>query len=144
MSDLLVKPGQWNSFSSSAVESFLAAMSILLGLTPKRKAFIEQIHQDIHGHYKPDEYYIQSLQNLGRWPLSMQLQYVMKECNDIQKKQFPPNCVKAIFPILFSHRIQPDFLHPMPDNYSQRLHIRCLRIFSLLVLLQCLCYIIRN
>mgnify|MGYP000278013127 FL=1 len=88
MSDLLVKPGQWNSFSSSAVESFLAAMSILLGLTPKRKAFIEQIHQDIHGHYKPDEYYIQSLQNLGRWPLSMQLQYVMKECNDIQKKQF--------------------------------------------------------
>ena len=88
MSDLLVKPGQWNSFSSSAVESFLAAMSILLGLTPKRKAFIEQIHQDIHGHYKPDEYYIQSLQNLGRWPLSMQLEYVMKECNDIQKKQF--------------------------------------------------------
>lgn len=87
MSDLLVKPGQWNSFSSSAVESFLAAMSILLGLTPKREAFIEQIHQDIHGHYKPDEYYIQSLQNLGRWPLSMQLQYVMKECNDIQKKQ---------------------------------------------------------
>lgn len=87
MSDLLVKPGQWNSFSSSVVESFLAAMSILLGLTPKRKAFIEQIHQDIHGHYKPDEYYIQSLQNLGRWPLSMQLQYVMKECNDIQKKQ---------------------------------------------------------
>ena len=44
MSDLLVKPGQWNSFSSSAVESFLAAMSILLGLTPKRKAFIEQIN----------------------------------------------------------------------------------------------------
>lgn len=74
-------------FSSSAVESFLAAMSIFLGLTPKRKAFIEQIHQDIHGHYKPDEYYIQSLQNLGRWSLSMQLQYVMKECNDIQKKQ---------------------------------------------------------
>ena len=59
-------------------------------------------------------------------------------------QEMHPNCVKAIFPILFSHRIQPDFLHPMPDNYSQRLHIRCLIIFSLLVLLQCLCYIIRN
>lgn len=87
MSELLVKAGQWNSFSSSAVESFLAAMSILLGLTPKRKAFIEQIHQDIHGHYKPDEYYFKSLQDLGRWTPTMQLQYVMKECTDVQKKQ---------------------------------------------------------
>ena len=87
MNELLIKSGQWNSFSSSAVESFLTAMSILLGLTPKRKAFLTKIHQDIHGYYEPDEYYFKSLQNLGRWPISMQLRYVMEECSDIQKRQ---------------------------------------------------------
>ena len=43
----------------------------------------------------------------------------------VKKSKACNSCsLKAIFPILFSHRIQPDFLPPMQDNYSQRLHIR--------------------
>lgn len=87
MSNLIVQPGQWTSFSSAAVESFLASMAILLGLTEKRKKFIEQVHKDVHGFYTPDEYYHKSLQIFGKWPPTMQLKNCMKECNDQQKKQ---------------------------------------------------------
>lgn len=87
MSNLIVQPGQWSSISSAAVESFLASMAMLLGLTEKRKKFIEQIHRDVHGPYTPDEYYHKSLQIVGKWSATMQLQNCMKECNDKQKKQ---------------------------------------------------------
>ena len=87
MSELIVQPGYWNWLTSSNVESFLAAVSILLGLTQKRKNFLEQVHKDIHGRYQPDEYYRANLKNMGRLPPHMVLQRIMKYCNTDQKKQ---------------------------------------------------------
>lgn len=87
MSELIIKAGQWDSFSSSAVESFLASIAILLGLTEKKKKFIEQIYKDIHGPYQPDHFYYDSLKIIGKWPPNMQLQNCIENCNDTQKKQ---------------------------------------------------------
>lgn len=88
MSELIVRAGQWNSFSSSAVESFLASASIFMGLTQKRNDFLKQIHEDIHGSYQLDKYYLESRKILGSLPPHVVLQkMVMRDCNANQKKQ---------------------------------------------------------
>lgn len=87
MSNLLVQPGHWTSCNSACVESFLAAITILLGLTEKRKQFLQQIHKDVHGSYTPDHFYYDFLKIFGKWPPHMQLQNCIKECNEMQKKQ---------------------------------------------------------
>ena len=90
MSELIVQPGSWNSFNSSEVESFLAAVSIFLGLTQKRIDFLKQVHQDIHGRYTPDKdkYYQDNLRLVGTLPPHTVLQeMIMKNCNAGQKKQ---------------------------------------------------------
>jgi len=87
MSNLLVQPGQWTSFSSAAVESFLASMAILLGLTEKRKKFLQEVYKNIHGFYTPDNFYHESMKIVSKWPPNMQLQNCMKECTNLQKKQ---------------------------------------------------------
>lgn len=87
MSNLLVRPGQWNSIDSSEVESFLTQVAIMIGLTEKRKNFLFKIHEDIHGSYTPDEFFTKSCENLGRLMAPQVLQFIMKDCNDIKKKQ---------------------------------------------------------
>jgi hypothetical protein len=88
MSELIIQQGHWPGVIAGEIEGFLASVGILIGLTQKRKDFLEQVHNDIHGSYKPDEFYQKSLENCGAVPPSIVLKLmIMKHCQPDQKKQ---------------------------------------------------------
>lgn len=87
MSELLVKPGSWTSFTASEAEAFLASVSRPLGFTPEHQAFLKKVHEDIHGWYTPDKFYSQSLSTLIKWMPNMILNEIKKDCDDAHKKQ---------------------------------------------------------
>lgn len=87
MTKLLVQPGCWNSFNSSAVESLLLSTAVILGYTQKRKDFLKQVYSNIHGSYTPDNFYHEHHQIIADWPLTMKLRNCMKFCDETQKKQ---------------------------------------------------------
>lgn len=90
MSELLVQPGHWNSIVAGEVESFLCSVCILIGLTPKRENFVNQVHDNIHGPFNPykDENYRKTIENCGALPPKIVLGLmIMKHCNSDQKKQ---------------------------------------------------------
>lgn len=88
MSELIVQPGYWAGVVAGEIEGFLAAVSIMIGLTQKRVDFLTQVHKDIHGPYGPDEYYQKSLNNCGAMPPHIVLDLLIKKhCRPDQKKQ---------------------------------------------------------
>lgn len=87
MSELIVKPGNWNSFNSSATEAFLATVSRVIGFTPEQQAFLKRVHDDIHGGYTPDKYYKLSMSCLINFFPTMILAQIKKECDADHKKQ---------------------------------------------------------
>lgn len=87
MSELIVEPGHWSGGSAGEVECLLGYVGIMLGLTQKRKDFLEQIHKDIHGTYKPDEFWHSSVNNLRNAPPHMYLHLIKDYFNSDQKEQ---------------------------------------------------------
>lgn len=87
MSELIVKPGNWNSFNASETEAFLATVSRMLGFTPDQQAFLKRVHDNIHGDQTPDKYYSESLNTLISWIPTMILPQLKKHCDENQKKQ---------------------------------------------------------
>ncbi|WP_024997458.1 hypothetical protein [Bacteroides graminisolvens] len=87
MSELIVKPGSWNSFNSSETEAFLAAVSRVIGFTSEQQAFLKRVHDDIHRGYTPDQYYQQNLSILINWMPPMLLAEIKKDCDADHKKQ---------------------------------------------------------
>lgn len=87
MSELVVKPGSWNSINSSETEAFLATISRVIGFTPEQQAFLKRVHDDIHRGYPPNESYQQSLSILIRWMPTMILPEIKKDCDADHKKQ---------------------------------------------------------
>jgi len=88
MSELIIEPGHWPDVIAGEIEGFLASVAILMGLTQKRKDFLEQVHNDIWGLYEPGEFYQRSLENCGAVPPSIVLKFmIMKRFQPDHKKQ---------------------------------------------------------
>lgn len=87
MSKLIVEPGHWNDSIAAEAECLLGYVGIMLGLTQKRKDFLEQIHKDIHGKYVPGEYWHSGVNSLKNAPPHMYLHLIKKGFNSDQKKQ---------------------------------------------------------
>ena len=87
MSDLLLRPGQWESTRACVAYSFFASMGILLGLSQRHKDFIQKVYDsvfDTKPHQGSFEY--QMLESLGRLPLTY-VDNEMKTFSQIQKRQ---------------------------------------------------------
>lgn len=88
MSELIIEPGHWPGVIAGEIEGFLTSVGILIGLTQKRKDFLEQVHKDINGSYEQDEFYQRSLKNCGALPPNIVLELmIIKHCQPDQKKQ---------------------------------------------------------
>lgn len=87
MSKLIIEPGHWCSPHAAEVETLLSQVGIYLGLTPKIKDFLNQVYDDIHGHFRPDEMYHQSIRNLSRLPSHMVLELIERHLSNDHKKQ---------------------------------------------------------
>ena len=87
MSELVVKAGSWNSFTAAESEAFLATVSGALGFTQEQQDFLKRVHDDIHGRYKPDQFYSQTMSTIISWMPSMILREIYKDCDADHKKQ---------------------------------------------------------
>ena len=87
MSELLLRPEQWESSNACVAYSFFASIGILLGLSQKHKDFIQKVYDSVF-YNKPqkDSFEYQMLESLGRLPLSY-LVNEMRSFSSIQKRQ---------------------------------------------------------
>lgn len=87
MSELLLRPGEWQSPNACVAYSFFASVGILLGLSQKHKDFIQKVYDSVF-YSKPAQGSIeyQMLESLGRLPLTYVVNE-MKSFSTIQKKQ---------------------------------------------------------
>ena len=87
MSDLLLRPGQWESSNACVAYSFLSSVALLLGFSQKHNDFLLKIYDNLFlNKIEEGSFEHQMLESLGKLPPS----YVanqMLSFSSIQKKQ---------------------------------------------------------
>ncbi len=87
MSEILLRPGQWQITNACVAYSFLASLAILLGYSQKHNDFLLKVCDNLF-EKRPSKgsFEFQMLESLGKLPLS----YAVNEMNkfsDVQRKQ---------------------------------------------------------
>lgn len=87
MSELLLRPGEWQSTNACVAYSFFASVGIMLGLSQKHKDFIQKVYDSVfYSNPAQGSIEYQMLESLGRLPLTYVVNE-MKSFSTIQKKQ---------------------------------------------------------
>lgn len=87
MSELLLRPGKWQSTNACVAYSFFASVGIMLGLSQKHKDFIQKVYDSVfYSNPAQGSIEYQMLESLGRLPLTYVVNE-MKSFSTIQKKQ---------------------------------------------------------